>query len=532
MCLLIQGLTYAHPDHTPMFDQVTLELSKGDKATLIGCNGSGKSTLLKLIAGFYPTHFDGGIQADQPYYIPQNFDSFKGQTLASVLGIESKIKALNAILAGSDALSDFETLDDDWELESRVAAAFSYWKLPAFPLDTPFEQLSGGEQVKVFLSGLLIQQPNLILMDEPTNHLDAEGQQLLYDFIAKSAATILIVSHQRALLNKVEITLALEGKKILRYGGNYDFYLQEKQLQQQALQRDFEALDKERRLVKKQQQHLLEKQQKEASQNKKKAQRGDMPKIVLNTLKNKAERSSSKLEAVQEAKENHFKTLQSALREQLQSAQQFAIRIPNSQLARGKKMIAATSMNIAFNDVELWGNPLSFSVFSGDRIALSGCNGSGKTTVLELFQGIQKASEAMLWLREGMTTVYLDQQYQLLNPQLTVEEQLLSIPERTLSLHELRNMLFQYAVPPESWNKPIALLSGGERLKVALCYLLVAHPSIDLLLLDEPTNNIDLESIEILTATLKAYVGTLIVVSHDSVFLEHINCTRILNLSR
>lgn len=531
MCLLIQGLTYAHPDHTPMFDHITLELSKGDKATLIGRNGSGKSTLLKLISGT-SKQVNPCIQADNPYYIPQSFDSFKGQTLASVLGIESKIDALNAILAGSDVLSDFEILDDDWDLESRVDAAFAFWKLPAFSMDTPFEQLSGGEQVKVLLSGVLIQQSTLILMDEPTNHLDIEGQRLLYDFIDKSAATILIVSHHRALLNRVGITLALEGKKLLRYGGNYDFYLHEKTLQQQALLRDFEALSKERRLVKKQQQQLLEKQQKEASKNNKKAQRGDMPKILLNTLKNKAERSSSKLEAVQEVKENHFRALQGELREQLQSAQKFAIRIPNSQLATGKRMIAATSINVTFNTRELWQEPLSFLINSGDRVALSGCNGSGKTTLLALFQEKNKTRKSALWLRDGITIVYLDQQYQLLNSNLTVEEQLLSIPERTLSLHELRNLLFQYAVPPESWNKPIALLSGGERLKVALCYLLVAHTSIDLLLLDEPTNNIDLESMEVLTDTLKDYEGTVVVVSHDSVFLENINCNRILNLSR
>ncbi len=215
---------------------------------MAGSNGMGKSTLLKIIANkLQPLEGTVNIQGEI-FYVPQIFGNFNHLTIAECLNIDQKLLALERITSGKVDEHYFETLNDDWDIEERCQNTLQYWNLQDFDLNQKLEGLSGGQKTKVFLAGIQINQPNIILLDEPTNHLDLEGRKLLYDLIEKISATVVIVSHDRALLNLVDTIFELSNQGIAAYGGNYDFYAEQKEIEDEALQNDIHA--KERALKK------------------------------------------------------------------------------------------------------------------------------------------------------------------------------------------------------------------------------------------------------------------------------------------
>src|SRR6218665_1715060 len=180
--LILQYISYQHPNKDVLFSDINFTLNSQEKLSLIGKNGSGKSTLLKIIAGELQPK-SGTIKSDSNiYYIPQIFGQFNHLSIAEVLKIDKKLNVLKEILNGSVTEENMEILNDDWTIEDRIKEAFTYWNLPDFDLNLKLENLSGGQKTKLFLAGMMIHQPDLILMDEPTNHLDFTNRKLLYDF--------------------------------------------------------------------------------------------------------------------------------------------------------------------------------------------------------------------------------------------------------------------------------------------------------------------------------------------------------------
>ena len=236
MCIHVQSITYMHPDKDVLFSNVSFTISKGKKVALIGNNGSGKSTLMRLITKELLPSEGQIICPDIPYSIPQHFGQFNHLTVAGALGIERKLYALHAILQGDASIEHFTALADDWKIEEKAVAALNEWGLVGVPLSYPMHLLSGGEKTKVFLAGITIYSPAFILMDEPTNHLDDESRIRLYRFITTAAAGILVVSHDRTLLNLLSSTYELTAKGVTYYAGNYDFYKEQKKLAVEALQ--------------------------------------------------------------------------------------------------------------------------------------------------------------------------------------------------------------------------------------------------------------------------------------------------------
>ena len=214
MCISVQQLSYIHADKEPLFQNINLTVNKGEQVSLVGNNGSGKSTLLRIIEGGLKPVSGEVVCSSQPYYVPQHFGQYDQLTVMQALQVESKIKALLAIIAGDASIGNFTALDDDWNIEERCLAALSFWGLQYIRLDQPMCTLSGGEKTKVFLSGLQIHSPEIILMDEPTNHLDTGSRNKLYGFIESSRATMLIVSHDRTLLNLLPYTCELDRSTI------------------------------------------------------------------------------------------------------------------------------------------------------------------------------------------------------------------------------------------------------------------------------------------------------------------------------
>lgn len=233
--LIIQNLSYTHPNKDLLFGNINLTVNSGEKIALIGNNGSGKSTLLKIMAGLLQP-LNGSVNINsKPYYIPQIFGQYNDLTIAEALGINKKLTALHEILNGNVSEESYEILNDDWTIEDRCDEVLKHWQLSDFDLSQKMETLSGGQKTKVFLAGISIHKPELILLDEPSNHLDFESRQLLYDFIRSTKSTLIVVSHDRKLLNILNKVCELSKNGITVYGGNFDFYTEQKQIEKKCV---------------------------------------------------------------------------------------------------------------------------------------------------------------------------------------------------------------------------------------------------------------------------------------------------------
>lgn len=181
--LILQDITYIHPNRDLLFADLNLIINKQDKVALIGNNGIGKSTLLKIMAGnLHP--FEGHVKTDaSPYYVPQIFGQFNDYSIAKAIHVDIKIHALNEILNGNATDEQFALLDNDWAIEERCKEAFVQWELNGLDLNQKMDTLSGGQKTKVFLAGIMIHRPEIVLLDEPSNHLDTRSRNLLYDMI-------------------------------------------------------------------------------------------------------------------------------------------------------------------------------------------------------------------------------------------------------------------------------------------------------------------------------------------------------------
>ncbi|OJV51526.1 MAG: ABC transporter ATP-binding protein [Bacteroidetes bacterium 43-16] len=528
--LLLQQVTYAHPNRDVLFEHINLSLTINSKQALVGNNGSGKSTLLKLIAGEL-SPLSGTVQwVEKPYYIPQLFGQYNHLSIGAALGVAGKLSALHAILAGDTGERQFELLQDDWTIEERCNEALAYWELPGIDLEQSMSTLSGGQKTKVFLAGMMIHQPGFILLDEPSNHLDAASREILYHFVTNYRGTMLVVSHDKQLLNLLDTTLELSKDGLKTYGGNYDFYVAQKAIEQSALLDDVQSREKELRKAKEKERETLERQQKLDARGKKKQEKAGVPRIMMNTLRNNAEQSSAKTKAVHGEKISGIKEELAALRAALPDLDKMRLGFDESGFHKGKLLFDAKAINVAIGNRLLWEAPLTMQLHSGGRLCIKGRNGSGKTTLINIILGL-KLPETGSVQHNSFKSVYIDQEYSLINNALTVYEQLQQYNDSALEEAVLKNKLTHFLFMKAAWDKPCAVLSGGERMRLVLCCLSLSRQAPDLIVLDEPTNNLDIQNVLILTHAIRDYKGTVIVVSHDAAFLEDIGLSGVMTLS-
>ena len=519
--LTLQNISYTHPNKDLLFSDINLTVNNHEKTALIGNNGVGKSTLLKIVAGeLQPSNGQTTVDA-QPYYVPQIFGQFNLMTIAQALRIEDKLNALKEILNGNTSEENFNLLNDDWTIEDRCNEALNYWQLNDLDLWQKMETLSGGQKTKVFLAGISIHQPELILLDEPSNHLDISGRQLLYDFIQSTQSTLIIISHDRKLLNLLNSVCELSKHGIKVYGGNYDFYKKQKQIENNSLSQDIQSKEKALRKAKEKERDTIERQQKLDSHGKGKQEKSGVARIMMNTLRNNAENSTSKLKSVHAEKIGGLSQDLQELRSSLPDIDKMKFGFDNSALHKGKILFTATDINFGYENKLLWKSDLTFQITSGERIALKGKNGSGKTTLIKFILGDIEPQTGKIY-RADNKSVYIDQDYSLLDNQLKVYEQAQQFNTSALQEHEVKIRLNRFLFTKYDWDKPCIALSGGERMRLLLCCLTINRQSPDIIILDEPTNNLDIQNVEILTTAINEYQGTLIVVSHDETFLEQI----------
>lgn len=520
--LILQNISYQHENKNMLFQNISFTINNHDKTALVGNNGVGKSTLLKIIAGQLQS-FSGQInQNSKPYFVPQLFGQFNDLTISEALCIKDKINSLKEILEGVVTEENLQLLDDDWTIEDRCNEALLYWKLQDLDLNQKMNSLSGGQKTKVFLAGIMIHQPDLVLLDEPSNHLDFEGRQILYDFIKTTSSTLLIVSHDRTLLNLLNKVIEMTKNGVSVYGGNYDFYSEQKKIENNALEQDVQSKEKALRKAKEKERETIERQNKLDSRGKKKQEKSGVARIMMNTLRNKAENSSSKLKDVHAEKIGSIADDLRQLRSSLPTIDQMKFGFNNTAFQKGKVLFKASEINYSYGDQLLWKENRNFEIISGDRLALKGANGSGKTTLIKIILGelIPKQGNSTSLAKKA---VYIDQDYSLLHNNLKIYDQAQLFNDCGLEEHDIKMRLNRFLFTQDDWDKPCNALSGGERMRLMLCCLTISNESPEIIILDEPTNNLDIQNIEILTAAINEYQGTLIVVSHDQLFLEQIN---------
>ncbi|WP_279087256.1 ABC-F family ATP-binding cassette domain-containing protein [Bacteroides acidifaciens] len=559
MPISIQQISYIHPDKEVLFSDLNFAISKGQKLGLVGNNGCGKSTLMQIIAGQLSPSSGVIVRPDDLYYIPQHFGQYDSLTIAQALQIDSKRQALHAILAGDASTENFTLLDDDWNIEERSIAALDSWGI-GHPLSYPLHLLSGGEKTRVFLAGMNIHTPSVILMDEPTNHLDSSGRQRLYDWVEKWRSTLLIVSHDRTLLNLLPEICELEKHQITYYGGNYEFYKEQKALMQEALQQRIDEKEKALRAARKVARETAERRDKQNVRGEKANIKKGIPRIVLNALQGKSEKSTSKLNGVHQEKAEKLTDERNQLRGSLSPTATLKTDFNSSSLHNGKTLVTAKNINFGYypnqndNDSQnendnpsenntfdssnssklpaqlLWQAPISFQLKSGDRLRIEGTNGSGKTTLLKIITGQLEPQEGTL-TRADFSYVYLNQEYSIIDDRNSILEQAYAFNSRNLPEHEIKIILNRYLFPAPEWDKSCRKLSGGEKMRLAFCCLMISNNTPDMFILDEPTNNLDIQSIEIITNTIKKYTGTVIAISHDNYFIREIGVDQHIALS-
>lgn len=519
--LFLHHISFGFPAGNLLFNSINLTIPSHTKSALVGSNGMGKSTLLKLIAGeIEPLEGNINVQGDL-LYVPQMFGNFNHLTVAECLTIDKKLDALQKITSGEVDDIYFETLNDDWDIEERCQNALQYWKLENADLHQKLGSLSGGQKTKAFLAGIQINQPDIILLDEPTNHLDLEGRNLLYDFIEKTSSTVLMVSHDRTLLNLTDTIFELSNQGISTYGGNYDFYAEQKAIENEALQNDIHSKERALKKAKEKERETLERKQKLDARGKGKQEKSGVARIMMNTLRNNAEKNTSRLKSVHAEKINDISGDLRELRSSVRNSDQMKVNFNDSNLHSGKILVSAEEINFKYGEENLWKENLSLEIRSGDRICIKGSNGSGKTTLIKLLLGDLEPSAGKI-TKADFQTIYVDQEYSLIDGSSTVYEFAQQFNDNALQESEVKTLLSRFLFGKETWDKKCDVLSGGERLRLLLCGLSISNKAPDMIILDEPTNNLDLQNIEILTNSIKDYHGTLLVISHDEFFVGEI----------
>ncbi len=520
--LILQDITYIHSNGDLLFADINLTINRQDKIALIGNNGTGKSTLLKILAGDLQTS-NGLVKADcRPYYVPQLFGQFNDYSVAQALQIEDKLKALKEILNDNVTDENLTLLNDDWTIEERCKEAFAHWKLDGLELTQKMETLSGGQKAKAFLAGISIHQPEIVLLDEPSNHLDTSSRNILYDYIKSTTNTLMVVSHDRTLLNLLDPVFELSKRGITVYGGNYDFYTEQKMVESDALNQVLKSKEKAFRKAKGMERKSLERKQKLDARGKKKQEKAGLPTISMNTFRNNAEKSTSRMKSVHAEKLDTISQELNQLRKELPDIDKIKMDFDNSSLHNGKILITAKDVNFRYDDQFLWKQGLSFQIKSGERIVIKGSNGSGKTTLIKMILGELQPQSGTID-RVGVKAIYIDQDYSLIDNKLNVYEQAQQFNSGVLQEHEIKIRLNRFLFTKTYWDKPCKALSGGEKMRLMLCSLTIRNQAPDIIVLDEPTNNLDIQNIEILTVAINEYKGLLLVVSHDEYFLKQIN---------
>ncbi|MEU7751855.1 ribosomal protection-like ABC-F family protein [Micromonospora sp. NPDC049171] len=527
--IVCSNLSFSWPDDTPVFSELSCTVP-GGRTGLVAPNGAGKSTLLRLIAGeLRPS--GGSVTVDGLLgYLPQTLPLVGDLTVAQVLGVAERIAALHAIEAGDAGEEHFATIGDDWDIEERTRSELDRLGLGELTLDRRLHTLSGGQVVSLGLAAQLLRRPDVLLLDEPTNNLDLAARHRLYDVLTDWSGCLLLVSHDRELLDRMDRIAELEQGEIRWYGGNFTAYTEAVRAARDVAESNLRNAEQEVKREKREMQQARERADRRASNASKNLKNAGLPKIFAGTMKRNAQESAGKSHETHSARLGQAKARLDEAGRAVRDEDRIVVDLPDTTVPGGRTVFSGQGMRARFDDRELFGGDGADLVIRGpERIALTGGNGVGKSTLLRLVNGDLQPSGGELKRGDGRIA-YLSQRLDLLDLDRTVAENFAayapSLPDATRM-----NLLARFLFRGNRVNLPVGVLSGGERLRATLACVLCAEPAPQLLLLDEPTNNLDLVSVAQLESALSAYQGAFVVVSHDERFLAEIGVRRWLRLA-
>ncbi|MET9520650.1 ATP-binding cassette domain-containing protein [Streptomyces sp. NPDC002994] len=522
--LSCSALSFGWPDGTPVFDGFQLAVGSG-RTGLIGLNGSGKSTLLRLAAGeLTPT--GGKIQvAGEVGYLPQDLVLDTTLRVDQALGIAGTRAALHAIEAGEATEENFTAVGDDWDVEERARATLDQLGLVRIGLDRTIGEVSGGESVLLRLAALLLRRPGVLLLDEPTNNLDRRARERLYAAVEAWSGVMIVVSHDRELLERVDQIAELRDGEVRWYGGNFSAYEEALAVEQEAAERMVRVAEAD---VHRQKKELADAQVKLGRRKRYGQKMYEIkrePRAVMNLRKRAAQESAGKYRIMHAEKLAEAKERLSGAVDAVRDDDEINVVLPHTTVHPGRRVLTLRDLRLRYGS-EIAGE---FEVRGPERIALVGRNGSGKTTLLRTITGeLEPVSGEAL---AHVPLRFLPQRLDVLDDGLTVAENVAKFAPSATN-NAIRARLARFLFKGARADQQAGTLSGGERFRATLAALLLAEPAPQLLLLDEPTNNLDMASVRRLTQALESYEGALIVASHDEPFLESIGITRRLELGR
>ncbi|GGV88341.1 ABC transporter ATP-binding protein [Streptomyces gelaticus] len=527
--VVCSNLSFAWPDDTPVFEDLSFTLGSG-RTGLVAPNGSGKSTLLKLIAGeLHPG--TGSVSVGGTLgYLPQNLPLTRDLTVAEVLGIAPVIRALDAVESGDVSEEHFTTIGDDWDIEERTRAQLDRLGLADLTLDRSLNTLSGGQVVSLGLAAQLLKRPDVLLLDEPTNNLDLDARHKLYDVLEDFGGCLLLVSHDRALLDRMERIAELERGELRFYGGNFTEYEEAVRAEQEVAEKNIRNAEQELKREKREMQQARERAERRASNAARNLKNAGLPRIFAGNMKRGAQESAGRSGQLHASRVSEARARLDEAGRALRDEQRITLDLPDTDVPAGRTLVLGEHMQVSHGGRTVFAGPgIDLTVRGPERIALTGPNGSGKTTLLRLLNGELDLDGGQIKRADGRIA-YLSQRLDLLDPDRTVAENFTAFaPHRPEA--ERMNLLARFLFRGPRAHLPVRVLSGGERLRATLACVLCAEPAPQLLLLDEPTNNLDLVSAGQLESALGSYRGAFVVVSHDEPFLARIGVSRWLRLA-
>lgn len=522
--ITISNLSWAAPDGRELFSNLDLTFG-AERAGLVGRNGVGKTTLLKIIAGDIAPRTGAIAVSGRIAVLRQIVRVDADETIAKLFGVSEALDVLARAERGEATESDLSSAD--WTLEARLAAALAQFNLDA-AAQTKLTTLSGGQRTRASLAAMVFAAPDFLILDEPTNNLDREGRAAVIALLAEWRAGAIVVSHDRELLEIMDAIVEMTTLGVQRFGGNWSTYRARKALELAAAEHDLAHAEKRIADVAETAQIVAERKARKDAAGKRKAAKGDMPRILIGGLKRKAENTSGANARLAERQREEAQADAAAARQRIEVLQPLKVSLPSTHLAAQKEVLRLTDVTAGYAPGVPVISNLSFSITGPDRVAVSGANGSGKTTLLSLITGALQPWSGDVRVMTGFAL--LDQRVSLLDPALSIRDNFLVL-NPAAEENACRAALARFMFRADAALQIAGTLSGGQMLRAGLACVLGGEILPSLLILDEPTNHLDIDSIEAVEAGLRAYDGALLVVSHDETFLEAIGIARRLRLS-
>jgi len=518
--ITLDGLSSRTPDGRTLFDNLSLAFG-AERTGLVGRNGVGKTALLRLVLGEIQPAAGAVSVRGRVGVLRQTLQPPPGARVADLLGVAEPLARLDRIAEGR--ASDDDLAEADWTLEARLDAALAEVGLAGLDLDRPAATLSGGQVTRAALAGLLAAEPDVLLLDEPTNNLDGEARDLVAGVLGRWKGGVIVVSHDRSLLRRMDRIVELSGLGARVYGGNFDLYEARKAEEEAAAARDLEVAERVAARIEREIQAARERKARRDAAGRRFAARGSEPKMFLDAQAERAEASGGRANHLADRRRDTAATEQAEAQARVERLRRLDFELPCCGLAAGRLVLAFEEVAFAHPSGPPVLSDISLRLTGPERVAVTGPNGSGKTTLIALAEGaIQPTSGRVV---RSVPAAVLDQQTAMLRGGETLLEafrRLNSEAGDNAAHAALARFLFRNTAA----QKRVEELSGGERLRAALACVLMASRPPQLLILDEPTNHLDLDSIGAVEAALRGYDGALLVVSHDADFLDAVGIER------